>query len=179
VTVSDATDAILQDAHGRSVLRFERLLRHPPEKVWKALTELDELRAWHPSPFELEPVLGGVVRYLPPDGDAFGDGEVTEYHPPRVLAYTWGEDQLRWELEPREEGCLLVLTHVFDDRFKAARDAAGWHLCLDALSSSLDGAPSRRKGDDEGVPPGWRELNRAYEEQFGIPSDEATPPPAR
>jgi len=41
-----------------------------------------------------------------------------------VPAHTWGEDELRWELRPHEDGCVLVLTHTFDDRFKAARDAA-------------------------------------------------------
>jgi hypothetical protein len=36
---ANAPEAILQDEEGRSVLRFERLLRHPPERVWRALTE--------------------------------------------------------------------------------------------------------------------------------------------
>ena len=169
-------DAVLQDRRGRTVLRFERALTHPPERVWRALTQLDDLRAWHPSPFELEPLLGGTVRYLPPDGAAFGEGQVTEYDPPRVLAYTWGDDLLRWELEPRDDGSLLVLTHTFDDRFKAARDAAGWHLCLDALVASLAGTkPASQEAG--GLPPAWQELNRAYEERFGIPRDKATPPP--
>ena len=162
-------DAVLQDDHGRTVLRFERVLHHPPDRVWRYLTEVGELRGWHPSPFELEPRVGGAVRYLPPDGAMFGEGEVTEYDPPRVVAYTWGEDHLRWELEPRGGGCLLVLTHTFDDHFKAARDAAGWHVCLEALEARLDGAEPA--GTD------WRELNGAYEERFGIPPEKATPPP--
>jgi uncharacterized protein YndB with AHSA1/START domain len=123
-------DAVMHDDHGRTVLRFERTLDHPADQVWRYLTEAAELRGWHPSPFELEPRVGGAVRYLPPDGAAFGEGEVTEYDRPRVLAYTWGDDHLRWELEPRGDGCLLVLTHTFDDHFKAARDAAGWDACL-------------------------------------------------
>ena len=165
-----APDVVLEDHQGRTLLRFERLLHHRPAKVWAALTELDELRPWHPSPFELEPRAGGAVRYVPPDGAAFGEGEVTEYDPPRVLAYTWGEDRLRFEVEEREDGCLLVLEHVFDDRFKAARDAAGWHLCLGALAASLAG--------EQPVEGNWRELNSAYEERFGIPPERATPPPS-
>src|SRR5207247_8852194 len=125
------------------------------------------------------PVGGGAGRARPPDGAAFGEGEVTEYDPPRVLAYTWGDDHLRWELEPHDDGCLLVLTHTFDDRLKAARDAAGWHLCLEALSSSLEGTEASQAGDAQGLPLGWRELNHAYEQRFGIPADEATPPPGR
>jgi len=72
---------------------------------------------------------------------------------------------------------MLTLTHTFGDRFKAARDAAGWHLCLDALSSSLDGDGVSGGDGGELLPSGWRELNREYEERFGIPSEEATPPP--
>jgi uncharacterized protein YndB with AHSA1/START domain len=162
-------DAVMQDDRGRTVLRFERTLDHPPDRVWRYLTEASELRGWHPSPFELEPRVGGAVRYLPTDGAAFGEGEVTEYDPPRVLAYTWGDDHLRWELESRGDGCLLVLTHTFDDHFKAARDAAGWDVCLDALGARLAGA------EPEQVE--WRELNRVYEEKFGIPHEKATAPP--
>jgi uncharacterized protein YndB with AHSA1/START domain len=149
-------DAILADHEGRTVLRFERVLRHSAERVWSALTELDGLRGWHPSPFELEPRVGGTVRYLPPDGSAFGEGEVTEYEPRRVLAYTWGEDHLRWELRPHAEGTLLVLTHTFDDHFKAARDAAGWHLCLDALATSLAGSEAAAQPATSRSPPAGR-----------------------
>jgi uncharacterized protein YndB with AHSA1/START domain len=35
---------------GRYVLRFERLLAHSRERVWRALTEHQELAAWHPTP---------------------------------------------------------------------------------------------------------------------------------
>jgi uncharacterized protein YndB with AHSA1/START domain len=173
-----APDAILQDAEGRFVLRFERVLRRRPQEIWKALTDPGELRTWHPSPFELEPAVGGAVRYLPPGGTALGDGEVIEYDPPRVLAYTWGEDRLRWELHPHDDGSLLVLEHTFDDRLKAARDAAGWHVCLEALAASVAGAPAAAAGVGDAIPEEWRELNAAYQQRFGIPPDEATPPPA-
>src|SRR5918911_4191112 len=182
----DTGDAVLQDDQGRAVLRFERVLAHPPERVWRALTEPDELGGWPRPPAESQRAAGGTVRYRPGEGvPAMPDGEVTDYDPPRLLGHTWGDDHLRWELRPHDEGCLLVLTHTFDDRFKAARDAAGWHLCLDALAADLDGSETdlgrmfaRRRDDGtqpqgEG-PPEWRELNRAYEERFGIPPEKAT-----
>jgi Activator of Hsp90 ATPase homolog 1-like protein len=105
------------------------------------------------------------------------DGEVTEWDPPRVLAHTWGEDRLRWELRPHDDGCLLILIQIFEDRMKAARDAAGWHLCLDVLAVALDGAPVDRSAHSERPPEDWKELNRAYEERFGILPEQATPPP--
>ena len=188
--MSASADAVLQDDRGRAVLRFERRLRHRPERVWRALTDPDELFAWHPTPARLEPHAGGAITYLE-GGDVpdMGTGEITEYDPPRALAHTWGDDHLRWELRPDDDGCLLVLTHTFDDRFKAARDAAGWHLCIDALAASLDGGETplgrafaaRREVDGprpEGPPEEWGELNRAYQERFEIPPERATPPPS-
>lgn len=75
-----------------TVLRFERRLRHPPEKVWRALTDESEVEAWFPTAAEREKT-------------------ITEYDPPRVLAYTWGDQMLRWELRPEEGGgSVLVFT---------------------------------------------------------------------
>lgn len=173
-----AADAILEDRDGRAVLRFERTLPHPPERVWAALTEVDELRHWHPSPFELERRAGKTITYLPPAGNAFGDGEVSAYEPPSLLAYSWGEDHLRFELSPSGEGTLLVLTHTFDDRSKAARDAAGWDLCLDALRGSLSGEQDQPPTGESAIPAGWSELNEAYQERFGIAPEQAAQPPS-
>ena len=168
--------AVLQDRDGRWALCFERRLGQPPERVWSALTSHDELFDWHPTPFELEPDAGGRVSYrAAPGGPEMPEGRVLEYDPPRLLAHTWGDDELRWELAAHEDGCVLRLTHIFDDRLKAARDAAGWDLCLQALASSLagDSRPQRGAGD------GWSALNGDYEERFGISPREATPPPPR
>ena len=122
-----APDVVLEDHQGRTLLRFERLLHHRPAKVWAALTELDELRPWHPSPFELEPRAGGAVRYVPPDGAAFGEGEVTEYDPPRVLAYTWGEDRLsRAGRQPRaHHSATAGREHRAQRRWRRGRIARG------------------------------------------------------
>jgi hypothetical protein len=76
-----------------------------------------------------------------------------------------------------ERGCVLRLTHTFEDRLKAARDGAGWHLCLDALSTSLAGRPRPQRGTGPRLPNGWSQLNRDYQERFGISAREATPPP--
>ncbi|MGH2831937.1 MAG: SRPBCC family protein [Solirubrobacteraceae bacterium] len=171
----------MKDDKGRTTLRFERVLGHPIERVWQALIDPAEQDAWHPTPFEIEPLTDGTVRYLSSaDAPAMPDGKVLEHEPPHVLAHTWGEDLLRWELHPHQEGCLLVLTHTFDDHLKAARDAAGWHLCLDSMRSSLSNQQTvGEQPSHRGPSQGWRELNSEYEQRFGIPADQATPPPAR
>ncbi len=179
----DDNHAVLQERDGRPALLFERVLAHSPERVWQALTTHDELFDWHPTPFELDPsptAPDGRIMFIPtPGAPEMPDGRVLEYDPPRLLVHTWGEDELRWELRPDGGGCVLRLTHTFEDRFKAARDAAGWHLCLGALSSSLESNPRPQRGHEPRLPTGWRELNHEYEERFEIPPEQATPPPAR
>ncbi len=76
----------------RESRRFERRLPHPPHKVWRALTDAGELAGWFP-----EELLTS-------------EREILEQDPPRVLAYTVGDEKLRWELSPIPGGCLLVLT---------------------------------------------------------------------
>ena len=177
--------AQLQEVDGRPALRFERVLPHPPERVWTALTDTDEMFAWHPTPASFEPRVGGRVTWHP-DGHVadMPDCEVTEWDPPRLLAYTWptletaNADHLRWELRPHDDGCVLTLVHTFDDRLKAARDGAGWHVCLDALATELAGAP-RPPGHDPDEPGPWTGLNAEYQGRFGISPEEATPPPTR
>lgn len=170
--------ATLIEVEGRPSLCFERRLPHPPQRVWEALTQTAELRRWHPTPFALDPEVGGRVSFhAEPGGPQMPQGEVLEFEPPRLLAHTWGEDLLRWELRPEGEGCLLILTQTFDDRMKAARDAAGWDLCLDALDAGLQGADPPEQGEAPRMPDGWRELNGEYERRFGIDPARATPPP--
>jgi uncharacterized protein YndB with AHSA1/START domain len=178
--MSETAAALQRDEQGRAVLRFERVLAHPPQRVWEALTQTAQLRSWHPTPFEFEPAVGGRVRYRPDlGGPAMPDGVVLAYEPPRALAYSWGEDELRFELLAGDgDGCVLVLTHAFDDRLKAARDAAGWHLCLRALTAHLDGRPAPDLGEAQRIPDGWSQLNDDYERRFRIPHELATPPPA-
>src|SRR6266542_1950831 len=64
---------------------------------------------------------------------------LTEPDPPRVFAFDWGEENLRFELRREGDGCLLVFNNTLDDRSKLARVGAGWHLCLDVLEANLDG----------------------------------------
>ena len=135
----------LQTRDGRSVLRMERRLKHPPAKVWKAVTEPERLADWFPGSVTLDLRAGGALTFeLDGDGDT---GTITDLDPPRLIAYTWGADHLRWELHPDGEGTRLVLLHTFDDRAGAASFGAGWHTCIVALDLALDG----RAGADPGV----------------------------
>ena len=148
--------AALTTSDGRPTLHLQRRLAHPPEKVWRAITDPDELVNWFPARLEttLEP--GAPIRFtfenVDPDPDPDADassGTVLEVDPPRLFAYRWGRDELRWEIVPDGAGCVLRFTHVLsgtpgtiNDRYGAARHAAGWEVCLEYLAAELDGRPA-------------------------------------
>jgi uncharacterized protein YndB with AHSA1/START domain len=143
---------------GRPALRFERSLDHPVERVWRAVSEPDELDAW----FVATP------RWTPAVGETFTamerDGEITEVEPPNVLAYNWGDELFRFELTPEGDGCRLVFTHVIDDRRFGAQHAAGWEVHFGRLDALLAGEP---KGAEESMGD-WGEIHERYAEEFGL-----------
>jgi uncharacterized protein YndB with AHSA1/START domain len=167
------TDGRLEQAGDRSRLRFARSLAHPPEKVWRALTESDQLAKWFPHDIIGEFADGATLQFEDRDnaGPAFS-GRVITADPPRVLEYMWGDDTLRFELEPYGGGTVLTFTDTFDEHGKAARDGAGWHACLDELGFALDGAALPWDRVEH-----WREIHPGYVERFG-PEASAIGPPA-
>jgi uncharacterized protein YndB with AHSA1/START domain len=124
-------------------LHLQRHYDHSVERVWKAITNPEELRQWFPQGEELA---------------------ITESEPPHVLAGTWYGDTLRFELSPDGNGCALVFSHEFADRAKAARDAAGWETCFVRLDAWLAGEPLREDLSLES----WPELHERYAEEFGV-----------
>jgi uncharacterized protein YndB with AHSA1/START domain len=153
-------------------LRFERHLHHPVAKVWRAITDPSELAHWFPSAVEGDMRTGSELTFrfehMPLDAPATMTGSVTDYDPPRLLAFYWGDDHLRFELEPVDrDGCLLRFTVVLDAEDKAARDAAGWHHCLDGLERHLSEEPPAA-GDS------WREHYEEYSRR-GLPTGAPVP----
>ncbi|OLT25607.1 hypothetical protein BJF83_04875 [Nocardiopsis sp. CNR-923] len=141
----DAPRAELRTVAGESELRFERRLAHPVPKVWRSITDPIELEHWFPVLVEADLRVGGYVRFTfldaPEAAGGGGEGEVTEYDPPRVFGFRWGGDELRFELGPDGPGSLLVFTQGLGGgalgRLGAARDAHGWDVCLAALEARL------------------------------------------
>ena len=100
------------------------------------------------------------------------EGRITELDPPRRFCFLWGEEELRLELEPEGGGCRLRFTHLISAREQAARDAAGWHVCLDRLERLLTGegaeAPGAEPTDE------WSERYDAYRRR-GVPAGAPVP----
>ena len=94
-------DGTLETSGGRDVLRYERRLSHPVERVWRAITQPEEIVHWL-GEVELEPVEGGtvVLRWLNTPEETVARGTVTAFDPPRALELdTDVHGVLRWELE--------------------------------------------------------------------------------
>jgi len=168
---SPMADVTASQDGDRWTIVFIRDLRHPPERVWAALTEPAQLRKW--APFLADRDLSAV-------GDAvltMVDGETTEdlpasvrrAEPPRVLEYTLGTDVLRWELTATGDGTRLTLRHTVGDPSMAPKVAAGWHICLDVAERLLDGAPIGPIRGRDALNFGWSELDAAYAENLAIP----------
>ncbi|HET8873925.1 MAG TPA: SRPBCC domain-containing protein [Gaiellaceae bacterium] len=132
------TDASLLTDRTRPAMRLERHLPDPPTVVWLALTEREQLHSWFPSDVIVEGgrwEVGAAITFpFPPDViDMTLTGEVLEVDEPNLLAFTWGEDTLRFELSPEQGGTRLVLVDELPAG-SAARNAAGWEICLDRLA---------------------------------------------
>ena len=133
---SSASGATVNTGGTRPVIRLERHLPGTPESVWAAITDRQELKSWFPTEVITDEWrAGATLRFVFPHGEAPEmTGTVLEYDPPRRLAYSWGEEVLRFALTPRPGGgTTLVLTDELDGPI-AARNAAGWDVCLDLLA---------------------------------------------
>jgi len=165
-----ASGAQIEKDGEKWTLILVRELRHSPEKVWQALTDPAHLREW--APFEADGSLGttGATVKLTtvgaPRSRAVSETKVTRADAPNVLEYTYGDYDIRWELEAVAGGTRLTLWHDID-RGYISWGAAGWHICLDVLDRLLSGAPIGRIVGTESIKFGWQRLTAEYAKQFG------------
>jgi len=162
----------LEKTGSRWQLRFRRELAHPPQRVWQALTETDELRKWFPDQIVVgEWKVGAKLKFQDANAKMQPfDGEVLACAPPSLLEFRWGSDTIRFEVAPRESGSTLTLIDTIDELGKAARDGAGWHVCLDALEHALDGT------DAPSMPEQWSAVHEDYVKKFGPEASTIGPP---
>ncbi|MEP7112571.1 MAG: SRPBCC family protein [Ilumatobacteraceae bacterium] len=126
---------------GRPTVRVERHYPHPIEKVWRAVTTPEHLEQWFPSPVDIDLRTGGSLRFGAFGGTDGATGIIEMVDVPRRLMFTWGADQLTFELTSEGDGTKFALTHSFDDRCGAPSFATGWELCMAGLRSLLAGEP--------------------------------------
>lgn len=164
-------------------LTLVRELRHPPARVWAALTDPAQLREW--APFDADRNLGTVgpakVVTVGAPTSKTGECRVKRAEEHRLLEMTWGEQDLRWELEATGGGgTRLRLWHQINRNY-ISMGATGWHICFDVLARLLDERPLGRKvGPEQMKIEGWQRLHGEYAALLGVKppswsSDSATP----
>jgi uncharacterized protein YndB with AHSA1/START domain len=156
-------------ADDRWTLVYRQHFAHPPQAVWGALTDPDQLPAW--APFTADRDLGstGPVILISIDSDEQRrqPATVTIAEPPRLLEYDWGGQVLHWELAAEGDGTDLVLQHTIDDRQDLSRMAAGWHLCLLVCDDHLSGGSLDPIVGMRAMDYGWADLEQDYRGTLG------------
>lgn len=166
-----ARGARIQKNGEKWTLVLVRELRHPPEKVWQALTDPAHLREW--APFEADGNLSSVgpVNLTWAGAPTAIETIVTQADAPHVLEY----NDMRWELETFGDGTRLTLWHRIDRRF-ISWGAAGWHISFDVLDRLLADEPiGRITGPHAMKFAGWQRLNAEYARQFGVDPPTVSP----
>ena len=134
-------------------LRFERRLRHSPERVWKALTTGGGLACWL-AEAEIDQRPGGRMdlNFRQPDHAFMPDtpdrrlqaNEVLVVRPYSRFEHTFGnnaESVVSWRLEPDGDGTHLTLIHRVPESWADARSnvLSGWHHHIEGLDDAVRG----------------------------------------
>jgi uncharacterized protein YndB with AHSA1/START domain len=166
-----ASGAKVQKEGATWTLVLVRDLSHPPARVWKAITDPEHLREW--APFDSDRSLStlGTARLTTVGAPALHvtETQVKRADEPKVLEFSWGGQDVRWELEPLGgTGTRLTLWHNINRGF-IAMGAAGWHICFDVLERHLAGQPIGRIVGPDALKLGdFQRLNAEYAKQFGV-----------
>ncbi|MBX9459603.1 MAG: SRPBCC domain-containing protein [Rhizobium sp.] len=129
-------------SEARSVV-VERELPHPPQKIWRALTQPELMEEWL---MKSDFVAAIDHRFSFRADWGHVDCQVLKLEPHRTLSYSWGDSRLEsivtWTLRPTATGTHLMLEqtgfrHDQPRYFQGATE--GWPRFLGRLETLLDG----------------------------------------
>ena len=133
----------------RSVV-IERELPHPPEKIWRALTEGPLIKEWLMEN-DFEPTVGHrfTFRSTPvPNWNGVIESEILVIEPNKKLSYSWGtlgmESIVDWTLTATEGGTMVRMEHSgFGPHQEANYQGAkyGWQKFIGGLERVVAGLP--------------------------------------
>ncbi len=164
-----AYGAEVQKDGDKWTLVLVRELRHPPARVWEAITDPEHLHEW--APFDSDRNLGIVgtatLTTVGAPKPMVSESQIKRADKPKLLEFNWGGFDIRFQLEPLGSGgTKLTLWHNIDRNY-IAMGAAGWHICLDVLDHLLADQPiGRLVGPDAMKFGGWQRLHAEYAKQF-------------
>jgi uncharacterized protein YndB with AHSA1/START domain len=132
---------MIETSRGTRAVVMEREMAHPPEKIWRALTQPHLIEAWLMKN-DFKPVLGHRFDLDAEWGTV--ECEVVAIEPQKRLAYKWAarglDTVVTWTLTPTGTGTRLRMEQVgfAPDQEMAYRGAtAGWPRFLAALEQLL------------------------------------------
>ncbi|MFF5475755.1 SRPBCC family protein [Streptomyces sp. NPDC012935] len=170
---ADLTGSFLTLDDGRPAVRFSRTYDHPVERVWQFVTDADELAHWFPSRAEIELRPGGTIKFSGDPNLEDSTARVIAVDEPRHLSFEWGGDEVHFDLEALgERRTRFTLTNVLVAENTAARNGAGWEVCLAALDALARG--ERFEGAHAGAEAPWKEFYDGYV-AAGLPSGAPVP----
>jgi uncharacterized protein YndB with AHSA1/START domain len=131
-------------------ITFRRESKHPPQRLWHAITDPEEVSKWmgYPARIDLRPGGGYHLDFSkarPGDDAGELDGVIVRVQHEEALAIVWGRSVLEWAIGSDGEGCRYTFTHHGQeapsdgDRHTDEGIAAGWHAFLDAFAAHLEG----------------------------------------
>ena len=129
-------------------LVIEREMPHPPEKIWRALTQSPLIEEWLMKN-DFQPAIGHrfTFRATPvPNWNGVIDCEVLVVEPNSRLSYRWGsfglETVVAWTLTPTKDGTHVRMEH---SGFRSETDASykgatyGWQKFIGNLERVVGG----------------------------------------
>ena len=142
-----------------TVLQIRRSFSAPPEKVFQAWTQKEQIGRWFAPQKEFKTIIhdldvrpGGNYRLelQSPDGKvSIVKGTYREVVPSQKLVFSWfweteeqyGETEVTLEFLQKQKGTELILTHRnFPDRIVRDEHDRGWNGCLDQLQEMVEAA---------------------------------------
>ncbi len=119
----------------------------PPELVWKAITEAEEITKWYAPEAKVTPGAGGEI-WISFGKGMEGGGRIEIWDPPRHLRATLagGPQALDYYIEAKGGSTVLRLVHSgfsrdasFDNEYDSTKN--GWRMFLSILEHGLERHP--------------------------------------
>ena len=150
--------AVIEKSQIGYEVRLDVHMKGSVKEVWSWLTENEKLKQWFAELSIEELRKGGRILFDMSDG-TFEEMEILELVDQSVLAFTWAEDTVYFELKMEAQGCLLI----FKERITkltshTPKDIAGWHMCLKVIATLIEEKPVEFRQEE------WEMLYREYDE---------------